>query len=113
MVLMRFKPAVMDQSKMFDFTQPHRSRELIAIFFFQLYSSFISSTGPQCTLRFFYWMGDNADDSIDSFHVFYNYQNSDNDLKELWSKSGFQGPGWHEARVFIGPVVNTQVSRLL
>ena len=52
-------------------------------------------------------MGDLDTDTIGSIHVSYTY--GVNYEKEIWSKSGFQGAGWHEARVFIGPLVNVQV----
>ena len=53
-------------------------------------------------------MGDYEDDSVGSLHVISLYGN--NQVNELWTKSGYQGEGWHEARVHIGPVVNIKVN---
>jgi len=55
-------------------------------------------------------MGDNEDDKVGSLHVVSLYGN--NQVTEMWTKSGFHGGNWHEARVFVGPVVNIKVIRI-
>ncbi|XP_076802493.1 MAM and LDL-receptor class A domain-containing protein 1-like [Clavelina lepadiformis] len=76
----------------------------------ELYSSDITNTGPQCTLRFFYWMGEKDDDSVGSIHVYAHYRYDEGkQVTELWKKEGFSSSGWHESRVFIGTKTNFQI----
>ncbi|KAM3838196.1 MAM and LDL-receptor class A domain-containing protein 1-like, partial [Diretmus argenteus] len=63
----------------------------------------ISSTGPQCTLVFWYHM---SGFTVGSLQVLLMYGNS---THKVWSQTGSQGSKWRRGEVFIGISNNLQV----
>ncbi|XP_076017204.1 MAM and LDL-receptor class A domain-containing protein 1 [Genypterus blacodes] len=63
----------------------------------------ISSTGPQCTLVFWYYM---SGFTVGSLQVLVKYGNI---THEVWSQSGNQGNKWRRGEVFLGLLNNLQV----
>ncbi|XP_068160688.1 MAM and LDL-receptor class A domain-containing protein 1 [Antennarius striatus] len=63
----------------------------------------ISSTGPQCTLVFWYYM---CGFTVGSLKVLLKYGNVSH---EVWSQSGNQGNKWRRGEVFLGLSTNIQV----
>ncbi|XP_063768371.1 MAM and LDL-receptor class A domain-containing protein 1 isoform X2 [Eleginops maclovinus] len=63
----------------------------------------ISSTGPQCTLVFWYHM---SGFTVGSLQVLLKYGNTSH---EVWSQSGNQGHKWRRGEMFIGIANNFQV----
>ncbi len=62
----------------------------------------ISSTGPQCTLEFWYYM---SGGSVGTLSVLTN----DIAAKVLWLRSGHQGDKWMKAMVRVGSRRNFRV----
>ena len=62
----------------------------------KLYTPYISRTGPQCKLNFYYFMNG---PSVDSLHVMVSVNGIQT---QLWAMSGSRGMLWHQAQVFIG-----------
>lgn len=63
----------------------------------------ISSTGPQCTLVFWYYM---SGFTVGSLQVLLKHGNVS---REVWSQSGNQGNKWRRGEVFLGLSNNFQV----
>ncbi|XP_055063524.2 MAM and LDL-receptor class A domain-containing protein 1 isoform X1 [Misgurnus anguillicaudatus] len=63
----------------------------------------IKTTGPQCTLVFWYYM---SGFTVGTLQVFIK---SNNVTHEVWSQSGNQGNSWRRGEVFIGIHRNLQV----
>uniref|UniRef100_A0A4W6FJB9 MAM and LDL receptor class A domain containing 1 n=1 Tax=Lates calcarifer TaxID=8187 RepID=A0A4W6FJB9_LATCA len=63
----------------------------------------ISSTGPQCTLVFWYHM---SGFTVGSLQVLLKYRNV---THEVWSQTGNQGNKWRRGEVFLGLLSNFQV----
>uniref|UniRef100_A0A8C4F454 MAM domain-containing protein n=1 Tax=Dicentrarchus labrax TaxID=13489 RepID=A0A8C4F454_DICLA len=63
----------------------------------------ISSTGPQCTLDFWYYM---SGFTVGSLQVLLKYGNVSH---EVWSQTGNQGNKWRRGEVFLGLSNNFQV----
>ncbi|KAL6097716.1 malrd1 [Pungitius sinensis] len=63
----------------------------------------ISSTGPQCTLVFWYHM---SGFTVGSLHVLLKYENV---THEVWSQTGNQGNKWRRGEAFLGLSNNVQV----
>nr|XP_046227551.1 MAM and LDL-receptor class A domain-containing protein 1 [Scatophagus argus] len=63
----------------------------------------ISSTGPQCTLVFWYYM---TGFTVGSLKVLLNNGNVSD---EVWSQTGNQGNKWRQGEVFLGLLSNFQV----
>ncbi|XP_067342984.1 MAM and LDL-receptor class A domain-containing protein 1 isoform X2 [Channa argus] len=68
-----------------------------------LYTPVISSTGPQCTLVFWYHM---VGFTVGSLQVLLKYRNVTHDV---WSQAGNQGNKWRQGKVFLGLSHNFQV----
>ncbi|XP_047424790.1 MAM and LDL-receptor class A domain-containing protein 1 isoform X2 [Mugil cephalus] len=71
--------------------------------FTDLQTPVISSTGPQCTLIFWYHMGGFT---VGSLQVLLKY---DNVTHEVWAQIGNQGNKWRRGEVFLGLLNNFQV----
>ncbi|XP_029005062.1 MAM and LDL-receptor class A domain-containing protein 1 isoform X2 [Betta splendens] len=69
-----------------------------------LYTPVISSTGPQCTLVFWYHM---IGFTVGSLQVLLKYRNT---THEVWSQAGNQGNRWRRGEVFLGLSSNFQVA---
>ncbi|XP_024910376.1 MAM and LDL-receptor class A domain-containing protein 1 isoform X3 [Cynoglossus semilaevis] len=63
----------------------------------------ISSTGPHCTLEFWYHL---SGFTVGSLQVLLKYQNL---THEVWSQTGNQGNRWRRGEVFLGFLNNFQV----
>ena len=70
-----------------------------------LTSRMISSTGPQCTLEFWYYM---SGTSVGTLSVLTN----DISSNLLWLRSGHQADSWVKGKIRVGSRRNFQVSRL-
>lgn len=69
----------------------------------EMYTPKISRTGPQCTLKFFYYMDG---PSVDSLIVF----DEVNGVRtRLWEKTGGSLQLWQAAEIFIGPRANAVI----
>ncbi|XP_040023689.2 MAM and LDL-receptor class A domain-containing protein 1 [Gasterosteus aculeatus] len=68
-----------------------------------LQSPAVASTGPQCTLVFWYHM---SGFTVGSLHVLLKYGNV---THEVWSQTGNQGNKWRRGEVFLGLLKNFQV----
>ncbi|XP_062297401.1 MAM and LDL-receptor class A domain-containing protein 1 [Scomber scombrus] len=68
-----------------------------------IYTPVISTTGPQCTLVFWYHM---SGFTVGSLQVLLKYGNV---THEVWSQTGNQGNKWRRGEVFIGLSDNFQV----
>ena len=69
----------------------------------EFYTPKISQTGPQCTLKFFYYMDG---PSVDSLMVSYTVEGRQT---SLWQASGGSNQVWQPAEVLIGPMYNIVV----
>ena len=69
-----------------------------------LTSRMISSTGPQCTLEFWYYMSGN---DVGTLSVLTN----DVASNVLWLRSGNQAAKWKKGKIRVGSRRNFQVSR--
>ncbi|KAK7881754.1 hypothetical protein WMY93_030163 [Mugilogobius chulae] len=68
-----------------------------------LHTPVISSTGPHCTLVFWYHM---SGFTVGSLQVLLKFGNV---IHEVWSQSGTQGTKWRRGEVFLGLAKNFQV----